>query len=84
MEAHAGENELYYKAIGPGRDNNDYGTLELGDQMMVRYKIGSNWSDPVPVSDGRKNGAWYHTETRIEPCTHPGYNASNCPYHVHP
>ena len=33
---------------------------------------------------GRKAGAWYHTETRIEPCTHPGYNASNCPYHVHP
>ncbi|MBR3405446.1 MAG: hypothetical protein IKG92_00895 [Bacteroidales bacterium] len=84
VEAHAGENELYYKAIGPGRDNDNYGTLELGDNVMVRYKIGSNWSDPVPVSAGRKNGAWYHTEARIEPCTHPGYTAETCPYHVHP
>ncbi len=86
VEAHAGENELNYKAIGPGRDSNNYGSLNLGDQMMVRYKIGNNWSVPVPVAYeyGRKAGAWYHTETRIEPCTHPGYNASNCPYHVHP
>lgn len=86
VEAHAGENELNYKAIGPGRDSDNYGTLNLGDQMMVRYKIGNNWSEPVPVAYeyGRKAGAWYHTEARIEPCTHPGYNASNCPYHVHP
>ena len=84
VEAHAGENELYYKAIGPGRDNDDYGKLELGDNMMVRYKINDNWSSPVTVSAGRKNGAWYHTEARIEPCTHPGYTAENCPYHVHP
>ena len=86
VEAHAGENEVSYRAIGPGRDNSNYGSLNLGDQMMVRYKIGNNWSEPVPVAYeyGRKAGAWYHTEARIEPCTHPGYNASNCPYHVHP
>ena len=75
VEAHAGMNETDYKAIGPGRDNDDYGTLELGDQMMVRYKIGNDWSEPVPVNSnppyGRKAGAWYHTEARIEPCTHP-------------
>ena len=93
VEAHAGENDTYYKAIGPGHDNSNYGTLNLGDQMMVRYKIGSNWSDPVPadykddkgVEYGRKAGAWYHTEARIEPCTHPGYEdqPENCPYHKH-
>lgn len=87
VEAHAGVNETYYKAIGPGRDNDDYGKLELGDNVMVRYKIGSNWSDPVPVDSnppyGRKAGAWYHTEARIEPCTHPGYTAETCPYHKH-
>ncbi len=35
---------------------------------------------------GRKAGAWYHTEARIEPCTHPGYEGhpENCPYHKHP
>lgn len=84
VEAHAGENETGYKAIGPGRDNSNYGTLNLGDQMMVRYKNGNDWSSPVTVSAGRKNGAWYHTEARIEPCTHPGYTAETCPYHVHP
>ena len=88
VEAHAGENKESYRAIGPGRDNDNYGTLELGDQMMVRFKSGNNWSVPVPVDSnkpyGRKAGAWYHTEARIEPCTHPGYNANNCPYHVHP
>ena len=74
VEAHAGENETGYKAIGPGRDNSNYGTLNLGDQMMVRYKIGNDWSEPVPANYptyGRKAGAWYHTEARIEPCTHP-------------
>ena len=40
--------------------------------------------DGVSLSAGRKNGAWYHTEARIEPCTHPGYTAETCPYHVHP
>ena len=80
VEAHAGMNETYYKAIGPGRDNSDYGTLNLGDQMMVRYKIGNDWSEPVPANyqpDGRKAGAWYHTEARIEPCTHPGATCSD-------
>jgi len=86
VEAHAGENELYYKAIGPGRDSEDYGSLTLGDNMMVRFKDNGKWSSPVPVAYeyGRKAGAWYHTETRIEPCTHPGYTAETCPYHVHP
>ena len=86
VEAYAGENETGYKAIGPGRDNSNYGTLNLGDQMMVRYKNGNDWSEPVPTNYptyGRKAGAWYHTEARIEPCTHPGYTAETCPYHKH-
>ena len=89
VEAHAGENETGYKAIGPGRDNDNYGTLELGDQMMVRFWENGKWSDPVPVDSnppyGRKAGAWYHTEARIEPCTHPDYEThpQDCPYHKH-
>ena len=85
VEAHAGENDTYYKAIGGGRDSDDYGSLTLGDNMMVRFKQGSNWSTPVPVAyeHGRKAGAWYHTEARIEPCTHPGHTADTCPYHKH-
>jgi len=83
VEAHAGENELYYKAIGPGRDSDEYGKLDIGKNLMVRYKISGKWSDPVRADYqyGLKAGAWYHTEARIEPCTHPGYTASSCPYH---
>jgi hypothetical protein len=88
VEAHAGENKDSYRAIGPGRDSDDYGSLTLGDQMMVRFKVDGNWSAPVPVDSnkpyGRKAGAWYHTEARIEPCTHPGTTAAECPYHVQP
>ena len=80
--AKAGRNETGWRAIGPGSgEDDDYGTLELGDQMMVRYKIENNWSEPVPVNSnppyGRKAGAWYHTEARIEPCTHPGATYSD-------
>ena len=83
VEAHAGENEVSYRAIGPGRDNSNYGSLNLGDQMMVRFWENGHWSSPVTVSADRRNGAWYHTEARIEPCTHPGYTAETCPYHKH-
>ncbi len=74
--AKAGKNDTGLRAIGPGSGSNDYGTLELGDQMMVRFGDNGNWSAPVPVDSnppyGRKAGAWYHTEARIEPCTHQG------------
>ena len=63
VEAHAGENKTYYKAIGPGRDNDDYGTLKLGDNMMVS-------SERLAYAAERKNMCWYRTEARIEPCTH--------------
>lgn len=84
VEAHAGENEVSYRAIGPGRDNSNYGSLNLGDHMMVRFWENGHWSSPVTVSADRRNGAWYHTEARVEPCTHPGFTAETCPYHVHP
>ena len=81
----AGKNALGLRAIGPGSGSDDYGKLALGDPLMVRYKIDDYWSEPVPTSyeHGRKAGAWYHTEARIEPCTHPGYTAETCPYHKH-
>ena len=31
----------------------------------------------------RKNMCWYRTRVRVEPCTHPGHTAEDCPYHKH-
>lgn len=69
------------RGIGPGGGSNDYGSLTIGDNMMV-----SSWNGNVgPVLAGeRKDYCWNHTQARIEPCTHPGYTASTCPYCIHP
>ena len=79
VEAHAGENETDYKAIGPGRDSDNYGSLTLGDNMMVS-------SERMASAVERRDMCWYRTRVRIEPCTHPGYEdkPENCPYHKHP
>jgi len=61
--AHAGENETGYKAIGPGRDNDDYGSLTIGDSMMVS-------SERIFTAAERVPGCWYRTKARIEPCDH--------------
>jgi len=68
------------RGIGPGTGSNDYGKLTLGDNMMV-----SSWNGnegPYPA-DSRKDYCWYRTQARIEPCTHPGHTAEDCPYHKH-
>ena len=79
VEAHAGENETDYKAIGPGRDSDKYGSLTLGDNMMVS-------SERMASAVERRDMCWYRTRVRIEPCTHPGYEdkPEKCPYHKHP
>ena len=68
------------RGIGPGYGSDDYGSLSLGDNLMV-----SSWNGnegPYPANQ-RKDYCWYRTQARIEPCTHPGYTAETCPYHVH-
>ena len=74
--AKAGLDDTGNRAIGPGEGNDDYGYLELYDQMMVK-------SERLAYVEERVNMCWYRTSVRIEPCTHPGYTADTCPYHKH-
>lgn len=64
------------RAIGPGDGSDNYGSLTLGDDLMVT-------SERTFTAAERKNACWYRTNVRVEPCTHPGYTAETCPYHVH-
>ena len=61
--AHAGEDDTGYRAIGPGYDNDNYGQLTIGDEMMVK-------SERLATAAERKNMCWYRTRVRVEPCTH--------------
>jgi len=74
--AKAGRDETGMRAIGPGEGDDNYGSLTIGDDMMVS-------SERMANVDERKNMCWYRTQARIEPCTHPGYTADTCPYHKH-
>ena len=73
-------------AIGPGEgyeydeddnvENNGYGTLEIGNGMMVG--AGNDVSvESIFAAAERVNACWHHTYAEISPCTHPGatYNA---------
>ena len=72
--AQGGEDKTGRRAIGPGTGSDDYGSLTLGDNMMVS-------SERMANVDERKNMCWYRTRVRVEPCTHPGHTAEDCPYH---
>ena len=87
--AKAGCNDIGCRAIGPGQDNDDYGTLEIGDEMMVS-------SERKAAAAERKNMCWYRTSVRVEPCTHPDgftytvdgttpsdHHTSHCRYCLH-
>ena len=77
--AKAGRDETGSRAIGPGNgEDENYGSLELGDIMMVS-------SERLAFEKERINMCWYRTQVRVEPCTHPGYEdqPENCPYHKH-
>ena len=73
------------RGIGPGGGSNDYGTLTIADNMMVRTWNGNE--GPFPRGE-RRDYCWNHTQARIEPCTHPnasyGYDGHrinpNCEY----
>lgn len=74
--AQGGEDKTGRRAIGPGTGSDDYGSLTLGDNMMVSSERMANEIE-------RKNMCWYRTRVRVEPCTHPGHTAEDCPYHKH-
>ena len=61
--AKAGRNETGMRAIGPGEDNDKYGTLTIGDEMMVS-------SERMASAVERINMCWYRTQVRVEPCDH--------------
>ena len=55
------------RGIGPGGGSDDYGSLTIGDGLMV-----SSWDcgeGPFPAAE-RKDYCWHHTQARLEPCTH--------------
>ena len=87
--AKAGRNETGLRAIGPGEGDDDYGSLTLGDDMMVS-------SERKATAAERKNMCWYRTQVRVEPCDHSGqltytvdgttaahHHISHCPYCLH-
>lgn len=51
------------RAIGPGDGSDDYGTLELGDNMMVT-------SERKAAAAERHDMCWYRTQVRLEACDH--------------
>jgi len=67
--AKAGRNETGCRAIGPGEGSDEYGNLELGDNMMVT-------SERKFTEAERKNACWYRTQVRVEPCDHQDASAT--------
>ena len=58
------------RAIGPGQSNENYGTLTIGNAMMVG--AGNSGSvERIYDADERKNACWYRSYAEISPCTHP-------------
>ena len=61
--AKAGRNEEGCRAIGPGEDSDNYGSLTIGDEMMVSSERKAGTAE-------RKNMCWYRTQVRVEVCDH--------------
>jgi hypothetical protein len=86
--AKAGRNETECRAIGPGEGCDVYGSLSLGDDLMVT-------SERKFTAAERKNACWYRTQVRVEPCDHEGatytvdgttaadHHISHCSYCLH-
>lgn len=64
-----GETGSGCRAIGPGAYNYDYGTLTIGDKMMVQAGADEDY-ERIFTAGERVNACWYRTSARIEPCTH--------------
>ena len=65
VHASAGSGETGNRAIGPGYGSDNYGSLTIGDSMMV-------YSERMANAEERKNMCWYRTDVHVEPCTHQG------------
>ena len=76
VHASAGSGDTGNRAIGPGYGDDVYGSLTIGDEMMV-------YSERMAAAVERHDMCWYRTDVHIELCTHPGYTADTCPYHKH-
>ena len=76
VHASAGSGETGNRAIGPGYGSDAYGSLTIGDLMMV-------YSERMAAEIERHDMCWYRTDVHVELCTHPGYTADTCPYHKH-
>ena len=58
------------RAIGPGQKCDIYGSLTIGDQMMVG--AGNNGSvERIYNADERVNACWFRSYAEVSPCTHP-------------
>jgi len=77
------------RAIGPGDGSDNYGSLDLGDDLMVS-------SERKAKASERKGFCWYRTNVTIEPCDHSGeitytvdgvtatdHHISHCEYCLH-
>ena len=77
------------RAIGPGDGSDNYGSLDLGDDVMVS-------SERKFKAAERKSACWYRTNVTIEPCDHSGgftytvdgvtatdHHISHCEYCLH-
>jgi hypothetical protein len=76
VHASAGSGDTGNRAIGPGYGDDVYGSLTIGDNMMV-------YSERMAAAVERHDMCWYRTDVHVELCTHPGYTADTCPYHKH-
>ena len=67
--AKAGKNDEGLRAIGPGTGSNDYGSLTIGDGLMV---LSGDGTDGPYVATSRVDHCWYRTQASITPCPHSG------------
>ncbi|MBO7546646.1 MAG: hypothetical protein J6T19_08090, partial [Paludibacteraceae bacterium] len=89
VHASAGSGDTGNRAIGPGYGSDEYGSLTLGDLLMV-------WSERMAVTAERVPMCWYRTDVHVEPCDHSDgftytidgttsadHHISHCPYCNH-
>lgn len=84
--ARAGSDETGCRAIGPGKGNDNYGSLSIGDELMV-------YSERKAAASERQGFCWYRTRVHVETCDHSDgftytvdghtgadHHISHCPY----
>lgn len=68
--------------IGAGNGGSPHNSFVIADLWMVQYW---NWDDSRydTATAGYRVDAARSINVHIAPCSHPGYTAETCPYHVH-